>query len=292
MNLYQKPPRSLPFIQQLCIIFGGVIQIMGWGFFSIGCLFMGIFGFLSAPIVSPSTDKWEIVQAVVKETEATSSSENKRRIYKITSTYMYKGLTYQNISYNVGRSLSIGQSISVKVNPANPYQSEAQGLRTRPFSGSTILFLLPFPLVGLVMILSIARKNIKARNLLLFGELTRGMLKEKRATNSSITINNVRYPIYHYIFEFEYMGKKHEAQGKTHKGWLVEDEAQEKILFNPVNPSESVIYDAVPVMPKIDTQGNMTLTPKYYGNLILPSIGILIFVFLVIPVLMRQLGLS
>lgn len=292
MNLYQKPPRSLPFIQQLCIIFGGIFQIIGWAFFCIGSLFVGIFGFLSAPLVQPSTENWETVQAVVQKTEATSSSENKRRIYKITSTYMYKGLTYENISYNVGMPLSIGQSIAVKVNPDNPHQSQAEGLRTRPFSGITLLFMIPFLLIGLIIILITARKNIKARNLLLFGELTRGILKEKRATGSSVTINNVRYPIYHYTFEFDYMGKKYEAQGKTHKGWLVEDEAQEKILFNPVNPSENVIYDAVPVMPQVDPQGNMSLSAKYYGNLILPAVGILIFVFLVLPVLMRQLGLS
>jgi len=292
MNLYQKPPRSLPFIQQLCIIFGGITQIMGWIFFSFGSLFMGIFGFLSAPIVEPSTEKWETVQGVIQKTEATSSSENKVRIYKITSTYLYKGVTHQNISYSKGNRLSVGQSISIKINPDNPSKSIAEGLRTQPFSGFTLLFILPFPLVGLMMILINVKRNLKARNLLLFGEVTRGILKEKRPTGSSITINNRRYPIYHYIFEFEYMGKTHNAHGKTHKGWLVEDEAQEKILFNPVSPEESVIYDAVPAMPKVDAQGNMVVPPKYYGNLILPIIGIMMFVFVVIPVLMKSLGLS
>lgn len=291
MNLYQRPPRSLPFIQQLCIIFGGVVQIMGWIFFCMGSLVTTLFLFLGGPIIRPSTEKWEVVQGVVQKTEATSNSENRRIIYMMTSTYLYKGITYQNISYKVGMPLSIGQSISIKVNPANPSQSVAEGLRTRPFSGFMALFALPFPLIGLVMILTTARKNIRARNLLLFGELTRGTLKEKRATGSSITINNVRYPIYHYTFGFEYMAKKYEAKAKTHKGWLLEDETEEKILFNPVDPSENVIYDAVPVMPEVDAQGNMTFSTLYYGNLLLPSFAVLIFVFLLLPVLVRQLGL-
>ncbi len=291
MNLYQKPPRSLPFIQQLCIIFGGIVQAIGWVFFCVGSLFIAVFGYTSEPIIKPNTKKWDIVQGVVRQTSATSSSENKRQIYKITSNYLYKGITYENISYKVGMPLSIGQNISIKVNPNNPSESEAEGLRTQPFSGIVVIFLSPFLIFSLFLIIPNARKNLKARNLLLFGEFTRGTLKEKRATNTTITINNVRYPVYYYIFEFEYMGKKHEAHGKTHKGWLLEDEAKEKILFNPVNPAENVIYDAIPTMPKIDPQGNATLTAQSYGNLILPAIGILLFVFFTIPILMRLLGL-
>lgn len=291
MNLYQKPPRNLPFIQQLCIIFGGITQSIGWIFFIMGGLLFGIFGFLSEPMIGASTKEWETVQGVVQQVNATSSSENKRRIYKITSTYLYKGNTYHNIAYSAGRSLSIGQSILIRVNPNNPSQSIAENLRSKPFSRFIAWFLLPFMLVGLIMILVNVKRNLKARNLLLFGEVTRGILKEKKATGAVITINNVRYPIYHYIFEFEYMGKKHEVHDKTHKGWLVEDEAQEKILFNPHSPQESVVYDAVPVMPKIDAQGNMSLSSKYYGNLILPIIGIIMFVFLIIPAFLHQFGI-
>lgn len=291
MNLYQKPPRSLPFIQQLCIIFGGISQLIGWVFFCVGSLFVAVFGSISEPFIQPSTEKWESVQGVVQKIEMTNSQENKVSIYRVTSTYIYKGITYTNISYERGHKLSIGQNVSIKVNPNNPNESDVEGLRKNHFSNMTTIFMLPFLLIGLILVIVDVKKNLKARNLLLFGELTRGTLKEKRATGSSITINNVRYPIYHYVFEFEYMGKKHEAHGRTHKGWLVEDEAQEKILFNPVNPAESVIYDAVPTMPKIDPQGNATLSAQSYGNLILPAIGILLFVFLTIPILMRLLGL-
>lgn len=293
MNLSQKPPRNLPFIQQLTLIFGGIMQqAFGWGFFIMGSLITGIFGYLAEPIIQPSTEKWETVQGVVKDVQATYSRENKVTIYEINSIYMYKGLSYQNISYVKGNRISIGQNLSIRVNPDKPEQSRAEGLRTHPFSGFISFVSFPFLLIGLVMVVISVKKNLKARNMLLYGELTRGTLKEKRNTGSSITINNVRYPIYHYIFEFEYMGKKYEAHGRTHKGWLVEDEAQEKILFDPVNPTQNVIYDAMATIPKMDSQGNIIIANRLYANLILPTIGILLFAFLVIPVLMYQLGIS
>ena len=98
------------------------------------------------------------------------------------------------------------------------------------------------------------RKGLTASRLLTIGEQAKGRLKSKVATSTQIN----RKPVYKLTFEFTTPdGRTHKAIGKTHKPELLEDEAEEPLLFDPIRPSYAVMLDALPGSPRIDESGNV-----------------------------------
>ncbi|MCS7076711.1 MAG: DUF3592 domain-containing protein [Bacteroidia bacterium] len=264
---------------------------MGWSFFNIACLIFLIFASPNGKLFETSTKEWDTVEGVIQKIEPTTIKKKRKRVYRITSIYLYKGKTYENIYHIRGNKFNIGQSITIKVNPNYPNESTVLDVNKSFLDRSIALFSLVFSIPGTVIILISAKKNKKSRDLLLYGHLTRGKIKEKQQTNQTFTINNVRYPVYKYVFEFEYMGKTYETHVKTHKTSEL-DEEREKILFNPHDPSENVLYDSIPAAPRLDEQGNFVFDKKSYRNLILPFLGIGTFVFWVLPALFYIFGID
>lgn len=128
-----------------------------------------------------------------------------------------------------------------------------------------------FSLIGLGFIIYNLGTSIKTLRLIEYGTLIVGKLKRKTATNTSI--NDAR--VYKYTFSFiAHDGKTHEAIIKTHETYLVEDDPQELILYNPHNPAEAVVFDTIPGQPRIDQRGNILV------DSILLSLGVLIGPFL------------
>lgn len=90
------------------------------------------------------------------------------------------------------------------------------------------------------------------------------------------------YPIYKYVFEYEYLNKTYTTICKTHKTWLVEDEELETILFDPNHPEQSVIYDAENAFPIIDKNGTIQFKKRSLLYLLLPiiCIGLMVTAFI------------
>lgn len=274
-QLRDLPPRNINLYTKAIVLFGGFMQQFGWIFFVMGSLFSWIFiPMSSVKYWFEFGKKWQTTPGKIVSAEPTNSSVNDQTVYQYLQSFEVNGQRYTGKSYSVGQDYRGGEQVTIEYDANNPSDSHVEGARRSAFP-AFVLFVLIFPIVGLVFILVSIRQNLKAIKLLEIGEFTRGTLCSKEATNSSVKINNTTYPVYKYSFEFQAGGQAHSATCKTHQAWLVEDEEREIILYDKYNPSFSVVFDAGGNMPEITEQG-MFATPGLGKavNLILPFIGI------------------
>lgn len=274
-NLTDPMPRRVDIFTKATILFGGFSQQFGWAFFAFGSIFAWIFVPLSeARFWLESKKGWVEIPGEVLSLEPTNSSVNDQIVYRYAHAFEWNGRQYIGNSYAVGSMYQIGDQVTVRFRENTPEYSHIKGARRAVFP-AFVLFVLLFPIVGLVFIISSLRQNLKAISLLENGAFTRGTMKSKDSTNSSIKINNTTYPIYKYSFEFSAGGKTHVATCRTHQVWKVEDEEQEIILYDPFNPARNVVFDAAPNMPAITARGELTPASLWKaGYLILPLLGI------------------
>jgi hypothetical protein len=128
-----------------------------------------------------------------------------------------------------------------------------------------LVFAAIFPFIGLVMFLFALKKSSKYLRIVKTGKLAYGTFISSEPTNTKI--NNSR--VYRYYFEFnDENGMKYKATGETHTGRL-SDEPQELLVYNPNNPNEAVMVDALPkkvksyILSLTDYSRNDTAIPKY-----------------------------
>ena len=101
------------------------------------------------------------------------------------------------------------------------------------------------------------QSDIKSLKLIKTGSFSTGQMLSKEPTVGHVSINEVDYPIYKYEFQFFAKGRDRIAECKTYKTHLVEDEVEEFILYDYVEPSVNVVYDAIPNAPDFDRLGQM-----------------------------------
>jgi hypothetical protein len=274
--LHEMPPRSIDWFTQATIIFGGFLQQFGWFFFGFGMIFFWIFAWNSSPMVAlRNFGSWEPATGTVFMIEQTNSSVNETPVYKITLQYEVDGQTKMGYVYETGRSFSEGQLVEVDYNVRNPEKVRLEGAREAMFPWFT-MFVVIFPIVGLVLVYISITGNLKFLQLLKIGEYTRGEKVKKEATGGEIVINNRHYPIYEYKFKFSFNNNNYYATCSTHLTDTVEDEEKEIILFDRFNPEHNIVYDAMPNAPKILKEG--MLDPAYLSKgivLILPAISLI-----------------
>ncbi len=279
-TLRDLPPRSIGLYTKAIVLFGGFLQQFGWIFFVMGSLFSWIFIPMSTvKYWFEFGKKWEKAAGKIVSAEPTNSAVNDELVYQFLHSFEVNGQRYTGKSYSVGQDFQAGQEVSIEYNAKDPKESRVEGAERAIFP-AFVLFVLIFPLVGLGFILHSIRQNLRAIKLLEIGEFTRGTMCSKEATNSTVTINNQRYPVYKYSFEFDAGGRTHSAICKTHQAWLVEDEEREIILFDKYNPDFNVVFDAAGNMPNI-TEDGMLATPGIGKAvyLLLPFIGIAMNLF-------------
>ena len=251
----QKPPRYLDPYSQGVILLGGMIQQIGWAFFSFSMIFFWAFvGNSELFYLLESRSDWAEIQGKVIEIEPTNMSEGDVTIQRNTFTFIHDYREYEGASFTVGRDFREGEAVWVRYDLDKPENSLIKDTRRAPFGYGVVLVLL-FPLVGCIMILIQFRRNQVYLKLLKLGVFTLGKQVNKERTGGSITVNNVTYPIYKYTFEFVVKGIPYQAICQTHQVELVEDEEREIVLYDPLHPKTSMVYDAVTNAPKIDTDG-------------------------------------
>ena len=96
------------------------------------------------------------------------------------------------------------------------------------------------------MLVFSVRKRVNYLRIIKTGKFTYGSFVEAHRTN--VTINNSQ--VIRYFFEFrDESGMAHRASGDTHTGRL-SDEDRELLAYNPDNPDEAVMIDALPLKVK------------------------------------------
>lgn len=264
-HIRQSPPRNIGVFTQGVLFFGGFLVQFGWFFLGFGLLFTWIF-LPASDLLSllRSTDDWHVQTATITAVSSTNMSENDNVIYKNFYEYPYDASTFLGSSYTLGKRHEVGETASIRIHPTRPYNSVLENGRAAPFS-PVVLFVLVFPLVGLGMVLFGTFVNIHNIRLLKIGTFTRGKLLSKVGTNQYVKINNTTYPVYSYTFEFEHLGKLHQATCKTHVIAPLEDEETEIILYDHLHPDRNMVYDSMPYVPKIDQHGWLKPLPITSG---------------------------
>jgi hypothetical protein len=117
-----------------------------------------------------------------------------------------------------------------------------------------LCIVLLFPLIGLAFIAFGLMNGLKANRLLAEGKVGLGILKTKTPTGASV--NN--QPVYKLFFEFTADdGSSYEVVSKTSLPDSLEDEAEERLLYDPYRPSNAVMLDNLPGSPDIDEMGQI-----------------------------------
>lgn len=266
--------RSVPISAKLAVLFGGVLQPVGWLVIGFSMIFVWAFA-MNADFSSLSQFGGELTEtrATVTASERTSFSEGGSNtnpgtpIYRVSYSFTEGGQTWEGESYTLGSGYSVGSSAPVEFPAGKPSVSRIVGARGAPF-GVAVLFVLVFPIVGFVLVLIGFRGGLSRAILLNRGKLARGRLTDKQATATKVNDQTV----YRMTFEFEAEdGRTHTCEARTHNTHLLEDEENgELILYHPANPKHSFAVDLLPAGVKITEEGEYKV----------PSMGALLFALL------------
>lgn len=265
-------PRWVPLLVRLRLLFGGFFSQFGWMFFGFGMIFVWVFAghvdwsfarFRGPVVTAPG---------IVTSSTLTNGSENHQAIYEIGYTFTgTDGHSYHGESYTLGSGKRVGSKVTVEYIQAKPQTSRIQGARGGVFP-PVVLLVTIFPLIGLFCILVGLRTNHRGLRLLKYGRLAQGTLIEKTPTSTRINDKIV----YRYKFSFAADdGHTYEAIGRTQTG-LLEDEAQEPLLYDPADPRYSIMLGALPGDPRIDDQGHVQVRSAWLnlGVFVIPLISL------------------
>lgn len=135
-----------------------------------------------------------------------------------------------------------------------------------------------FSCVGAVMAGLSFRRGLKLLKLLRRGILTRAKLVEKTATNVEINERTV----YKLKFRFEVGGRRYAAMARTHEPELLEDDAQESVLYLPDDPSQASLVDHLPGKLEVKERTVDCSERRAFLQLVLPVIVLLELVVFVV----------
>jgi hypothetical protein len=255
------PPRDVPLLIRLRILLGGFLNQFGWIFFGFGLIFVWAFT-LNADLTSwyRFRGPLDTTQGKAIECKKTLFSEGGSKHRKGTPVYAIHyaftaddGTEYTGLSYITGKQFKQGQEVTVEYPQGKPQTSRIKGMRRKPVGLFGILPIL-FPLIGLLFITIGIRKGHKANRLLALGEQTTGRLKSKERTNTKVN----KKTVYKLTFEFNTPeGITYEALVKTHETAKLEDQTEEPLLYDPIQPSYAVMLDDLPGAPRIRENGTI-----------------------------------
>jgi len=262
------PPRNVPLLVRLRVLFGGAVNQVGWLFFGFSLIFVWAFT-LNADLTS-----WYRFRGPLDTTEgkvlysqktlfSVGGSKRRKGTPVYANHYSFAGpdgVEYKGVSYRTRRQLKEGQKVTVEYPQGKPQISRIKGMRRKPL-GLFGLIPLIFPLIGLFMLIAGIKKGIKANRLLALGEQTTGRLKSKEKINMEVgrrRRRRVSKPFYKLTFEFTTAdGETSEVVVKTNEPHKLEDQPEEPLLYDPMRPSYAVMLDDLPGGPRIQENGNI-----------------------------------
>ncbi len=263
------PPRSVPLMVKFRVILGGMFTQSGCFIVAFGMIPVWIFT-LNSDLMSwrQFRDPLDIATGTILYSKKTSLSvggskhsiggttKHRKGTPIYANHYSFVGPdwnVYTGVSYKKGMALQKDLKVEVEYPQGKPEISRIRGMRSRPLGLSGLLPVI-FPILGIWSIIVGLRKGIRANRLLTIGQQTTGRLKSKAATRAKLG----KKTIYKLTFEFTTQdGIIHKAIGETHLPEKLEDEDEEPLLYDPLQPSNAVMLDALPGSPRIDENGNI-----------------------------------
>lgn len=244
-SLNTSLPRQVSRGLKAKIILGNPRGWIGLMFFAMGLLFALIFAPMSdLRFSNPLDQSPSLTTGTVHNVEETSATENKKKILQFDFDYFVNEVPYYGTSYYRGDpGLRPGDEVTVEYDQNDPGLARIQHFRMAPYNGDTFLLMLIFPFVGLMLLTWAIVKGRKIIALVRTGYVTTGKVISKTATNARINKRRV------YKIGFEYNGldgMTRQGTVKTHQPERLEDEEDELLLFNPDQPDEAILVDALP----------------------------------------------
>lgn len=250
-----RKTRVVPFSATLSLLFGGILNQLGWFFFGFGMIFAWIFvGNADFSFIYFIGNKTVQVEAKVVDCRETGAEINDREVYENHYKFFTPdGLEHEDFSYSTGIELNPGANVTVEYPSGKPEMSRIKGMRRQQF-GLLVLFVLIFPLIGLIIVFFAFRSGVRIYRVLRNGIVTRGKLIDKQRTNATINDEIV----YKFTFSFtDENGNKHSISNKTHRTDLLEDDREEQLIYNPDNPSQAYMIDIISGKLKINEAGDI-----------------------------------
>ncbi len=269
------PPREVPLLVRLRVLFGGFLNQFGWLFFGFGMVFVWAFTARS-DLTSWYVFHGELAEAAGRVTRAedTRCAENEVTIY--ANHYQFTtddGRKHAGVSYARGQKLAPGEDVSIEYLPGRPEVSRIAGMRPKPF-GPWPAFVVIFPVVGACLVVPGLVRGLRGARLLRNGKQAYGRLIDKSATRTRVNQQRV------WKFTFEFTaddGRTYQVSARTHETDKLsgEDpgdlsgadaattasaergEAVEPVVYDPFNPRRAAVLDALPGGPRIDESGRI-----------------------------------
>lgn len=237
-------PRTISIGLKISIFFKNPIALIGTIFFLFGMIFPIVFGSM-ADFKSAFSfrDNDPVIRGAVIDKSATSSSENKQRIYDYKYQYSINGKTYYGHSFSTSYEKESGDTVNVLYVAKQPELSRIEGMRAAPFGIWILAFTSIFPIIGLIFVIVSLRKAKSNIYLVKNGILTYGKVTRKEPTNTKVNNNTV----YKVFFQYKSQdGNIQEAMNRSHLTYNLGDEENEPLVYDSQNPSKAVLLDTLP----------------------------------------------
>jgi len=257
----QSPQRSIPLPVLVRVLFGGMVSQMGWLFLGFGLIFVWVFAIhvdfsgLLRPITRQVETRGQVI--AIEDTHLSEGGDDDTSgtpIIRIAYAFAGPGgRRLEGASYSLGTDVQLGDLVRVEYAAANPENSHILGMRQAPLPPAG-LFVVVFPLIGLIMVVYSLMEGIKGIRLLRGGVLAQATLISAEPT--SMSVNN--RPVFRLTFDFtDTDGSLHEVTSRTTQPELLQDQKTEPVLYDPRNPDSAVLLDSLPGSPRLTPEGSL-----------------------------------
>lgn len=237
---------------RLGLMFGGFFNQFGWLFFGFGMIFYWIFATQADFESLYFHGELETARGVVTSVRTLNYKVNERSVREVGYKFTVAGVERQGVSYATHGNYSTGRRTTIEYPAGNPERSRIQGAASAPMP-IWCLFVVIFPLVGMIFFTVGFRQGRRVGRLLRDGEASIGTLVGQETT--STRINN--RPVVRFHYEFPAAdGNIYTATASTH---CVETLAGERqpLLYDPANPGEATLLAHLPSKPEVDEMGQI-----------------------------------
>ncbi len=265
----------MPLSVRFVLMFGGVLGAIGWCVVAAGLVFTLVFARIAAPLFDdPFAGPLDRTTGKVTGVERTGLRVNNVHVLAVRFDADVAGHAVSGVSYTRDRPPAVGDEVAVEVarTPGVPPRIAGMSTHMAP-AGLRLLVLIP--IAGGVLVLIGVLRGLRKVRLLVYGELARGELVERRPTR---TVVNGR-PVEEFVFRFaDRSGRERRVTARTHRPEFVTDDGAEGVLFDPGSDA-AVVVDALPGRPRVDESGE--LRAASFGQLaqalIGPTIAVLVW---------------
>ncbi|MCZ6875610.1 MAG: hypothetical protein O7G88_19135 [bacterium] len=241
---------------QICWLALGIGMILGWiMIFNVDLSFVYYWGNVEH-VTGTITDSYETNVSVNDKTVFVNS-------YRFTTS---DGRSFEDFSYATGRWSRDGDKVTIEYPAGKPHLSRIQGMQRKMFGPLGLLFGLG-PVAGLVFAYVRVRKILQTKHLLQHGKLSTGVLVDKKATGTEINDESV----YKLTFAFTADdGREYHVVHKTHKTAALEDDNEERLLYDPLQPEIALMVDTLPGLPDFNKNGHLRQQSVSVASFALP----------------------